>query len=232
MSKPCSGITKEKKPCTKGGKYEMNGKFYCHIHYPGNKDDIKSKTTSKAKSKAAYDDDEINDDISNILDQESGSVMTTTFVEDCDLSENKNYLLHPDKISNVFFEKMNFMNAEHAYHFMKFWYPASRDMQKGALAAAKEIYLSRSMPNIRSLAEKNKRYVIEKWNIPDSNSVTYGELVMFSILDKARVSSTSMFHEKLASLSCDFTDSDEVVTRHVPQYHKVLKSLSNYLRSS
>jgi len=218
MSNKCSASTAKKTPCSNGGKYEVGGKFYCHIHNP-NKEKTETvkpaakKTTSKAAASTPPNDDGLDD-----ADEEA-------LPDTCDISARHGEVYHPDKITNVYIDGKNFMNAEHAYHFLKFWYPAVDNKAK-VLEVAKAIYTSHSMASVRTIAEKNSRLKISKWDKLE-NGVTYSELVMFTILAK---SDGSSFRNKVMSITTDFSDSESTVTQYVPHYPAVLKALANYLR--
>lgn len=226
MSHPCAGLTAKKTACKNSGKNESGGKYWCHIHLPKKEgeEDKPKPSAKKSSSKAAastFLEDEINDEVIDYVDEGPNT---------CDLSTSKGTAFHPDKITNIFIDGKNFMNAEHAYHFMKFWYPAPDKIKSKVLEVAKSIFTSRSMTSVRSIAQTNSRLVPGKWDDPDSNGITYGDLVMFTILEKVAKSSGSSFRERIMSVTTDFIDSDHTVTQHVPHYTNILKVLANHLR--
>lgn len=218
----CEGLTGKKTQCIRTGKYPFGDKIYCHQHRL-DKPEI-SDTKSKATKTKEYSEEPQLDDDFDINDTDM------TAMETCDISENKNRCLRPDKTSTLFFENKNFMNVEHAYHFMKFWYPADGQKGKKLLEISQKIYTARSMEAVRDITVKNSQYIIPKWNIKRNGQASYSSLVLFSIFEQASKSNSS-FREKVMSVTTDFVDGDGVV-KGMSDYTDTLKAYSNYLRKN
>lgn len=233
----CAGITAKKAPCKKPGKILVDGKLYCSLHAPRKEGDKEgapaavSSATSKAKSASSKTKADEPMDEFEIYEQLTAAQSAAADV--FDISENRNNWILPRNIRPVSLFGYDFMSAEHAFHCLKFFYPAPSNTADGVLVAFKEVYSSTSLDEIRELASKNgphAKFILPKWE-KEINGVPHCELVMMTILDSACKNSPSL-RDKITSITREFEDSDRLATAYVPGYCRVLRALANHLRNS
>lgn len=188
MSK-CNATTAKKTQCSKNANPAcvINGKAYCKQHFVslGGGETPKPESKAKAaKSKEVEHDDDI------------------TF----DLSSSTNSWLRPDSIKGVTFLDLNFTSVEHAYHFMRFYYPGA-DTQN----IVNEIIASTSITEVRNIAKRNIKKQNKLWDEPISDiSFTYGDKMLIDILLEA--CRNASFSKKLSKITLAFTDEQNTVS--------------------
>lgn len=226
----CAGTTAKKAPCKKPGKHAYDGKYYCSLHLP-NKEEVAPSSKAKAATKTTVVDEEI-DEVA-MLEQLGAAAAKHEMPDMFDISESRNKWILPREMKPVVFEGISFMNAEHAFHCMKFYYPAPTNTASNVLEAFKAVALATSMDQVRNLAGKTgpyAKFILPKWE-KDFNGVRHCEMVMLTILDKVCNNNPSI-REKISSISTDFEDSEYMVNPYVPGYCNVLKVLGNRIRNS
>lgn len=228
----CAGTTAKKAPCKKPGKHLFDGKLYCSLHVP-NKEEVASSSKAKASAKPVVEDDLLVED--NSIYEEIGAAAAAkhSALDSFDISESRNKWILPREMKSVVFEGISFMNAEHAFHCMKFYYPAPTNTATGVLEAFKATALATSMDQVRNFAAKTgpyAKFILPKWE-KETNGVRHCDMVMVTILDKV-CSSIPSVREKIASITTDFEDAEYLVTPYVPGYCNVLKVLGNRIRNS
>jgi len=230
----CAGTTAKKAPCKKPGKYQYDGKLYCNLHVPNKEAVTSTAPASKAKAaaKASVVEEELIDEMAAYEEIGAAAAARNSALDFFDIAENRNSWILPRNIKAVVFEGISFMNAEHAFHCMKFYYPAPSNITNSVLEAFRAVCAATSMDQVRSLSAKNgpyAKYILPKWE-KEFNGVPHCEMVMMTILDKACKNSASL-REKISSITTDFEDTEFLVIPYVPGYCNVLKALGNHIRN-
>lgn len=209
----CCVTTAKGTLCSIAAKHTIEGKLYCTLHKnqldrkngvaPAPKKDVKPKPEPK-KDQNLYKSS-----------------------ESADFSDENYKWLKPENLENLKFNGMTFMNAEHAYHFMRFFYKKGVKIDPEPTAVA--IMGARTIEKVRDIVRKesSKEWPVWKSKIHPDSSFTVGDTIMMDILNAAF--SDKRLASKLASITLPFSD-DENEVMVTTDYAAVLDVVRRKLR--